>query len=29
MGGFSGEDLFAKAHEAFTGILRTEGITYR
>jgi sugar phosphate isomerase/epimerase len=29
MGGFSGEDLFAKAHEAFTGILRAEGITYR
>ena len=29
LGGFSGEDLFAKAHEAFTGILRAEGITYR
>ena len=29
MGGFSGEDLFAKAHEAFSGILRAEGITYR
>ena len=29
LGGFSGEGLFAKAHEAFTGILRAEGITYR
>ena len=29
LGGFSGEGLFAKSHEAFTGILRAEGITYR
>ena len=28
-GGFSGEALFTKAHEAFTTILRTEGISYR
>lgn len=29
LGGFSGEDLFAKAHASFTGILRAEGIEYR
>ena len=29
LGGFSGEDLFTKAHTAFTGILRAEGIDYR
>jgi len=29
LGGFSGEGLFAKAHRAFTDILRTEGIEYR
>ncbi|MBO0727666.1 MAG: sugar phosphate isomerase/epimerase [Acidimicrobiaceae bacterium] len=28
-GGFSGEDLFGKAHEAFTSLLRTERIEYR
>lgn len=28
-GGFSGEHLFAKAHAAFTGILRAEGVDYR
>lgn len=29
LGGFSGEDLFTKAHTAFTEILRAEGIDYR
>ena len=29
LGGFSGEDLFTKAHSAFTEILRAEGIDYR
>ncbi len=29
LGGFSGEDLFARAHAAFTEILRAEGISYR
>jgi sugar phosphate isomerase/epimerase len=29
LGGFSGEDLFSKAHGAFTAILRAEGIDYR
>jgi sugar phosphate isomerase/epimerase len=29
LGGFSGEQQFARAHAAFTGILRAEGIVYR
>ena len=29
LGGFSGEDLFAKAHEAFTAVLRAEGMDFR
>jgi sugar phosphate isomerase/epimerase len=29
LGGFSGEDLFAEAYSAFTGILRAEGIDFR
>lgn len=29
LGGFSGEDLFTKAHSSFTEILRAEGIDYR
>jgi sugar phosphate isomerase/epimerase len=29
LGGFSGEDLFAKAHEAFTALLRAEGMDFR
>jgi sugar phosphate isomerase/epimerase len=29
MGGFSGADLFAAAHRAFTGLLREENVEYR
>jgi sugar phosphate isomerase/epimerase len=29
LGGFSGEQHFVRAHSAFTGILRAEGIDYR
>ena len=29
LGGFSGEQQFVRAHTAFTGILRAEGIDYR
>jgi sugar phosphate isomerase/epimerase len=29
LGGFSGAELFATAHAAFTGLLREEGIAYR
>lgn len=29
MGGFSGADLFTRAHAAFTGLLSAEGIDYR
>jgi sugar phosphate isomerase/epimerase len=29
MGGFSGPDLFAKATEAFTALLRAQGVAYR
>lgn len=29
LGGFSGPELFTEAHDAFTGILANEGITYR
>ncbi|MFD0503222.1 hypothetical protein ACFQ0G_10470 [Streptomyces chiangmaiensis] len=27
-GGFSGAEMFAKAHQAFTGLLAAEGIEY-